>query len=110
MEIIVIEDLASYLGDDTVAGDGRAQMIVNLANGLVSDVVGESATVTTKMQSVVLEVSARAFRNPEGYSSETIDDYTYRRDAETRRAGVYLTSTELSDLRGGVRVRSAWLA
>jgi hypothetical protein len=27
-------------------------MIVNLANGLVSDVVGESATVTTKMQSV----------------------------------------------------------
>lgn len=33
---------------------------------------------------VIREAAAARARNPEGYQSETIDDYTYRHGAETR--------------------------
>lgn len=46
---------------------------------------------------VVLAAALRTFRNPEGLSSETIDDYTYRRAGV--EPGVYLTDTEKAIVR-----------
>lgn len=37
---------------------------------------------------VVREAVTARFRNPEGYQSETIDDYTYRHGNETRRVTI----------------------
>lgn len=37
---------------------------------------------------VLSEVLLARSRNPEGYQSETIDDYTYRHGAETRRVTI----------------------
>lgn len=110
--IIAATDLASYLRNPSLAEEEALQQIVTLTNGLVGEVVGDLEPVPVRVQAIALEVGARAWRNPEGYSSETIDDYTYRRDADTRRAGVYLTDSERAELQGivgGRAVRSVRL-
>lgn len=109
MEIITVSDLASYLDDKALTTSPAAALKVRLANGLVSDALGTTTSPPSRVTAITLEVAARSVRNPEGYSSETIDDYTYRRDAETRQAGVYLTSDERDELLliAGRRVRSA---
>ena len=111
MDIILPEDLASYLGDDTALED-RGALLVELANALVSDFyTGDEDPAPAWVRAITLEVAGRAFRNPGGYSSETIDDYTYRRDAQTRQAGVYLTGAERAELAGSAStVRIGWLA
>lgn len=99
MAIITTADLASYLRDSTLATDPNLGFVVDLANGLVEEVVGvPTGTPPARVTAITLEVAARAWRNPQGYSSETIDDYTYRRDADTRRAGVYITDGERAEL------------
>ena len=96
MDVIDSADLTSYLRDDTA----EVTLYVELANGIVTDLVGTLVTIPTRVRAITLEVAARAYRNPNGYSSETIDDYTYRRDADTRQAGVYLTAAERAELLG----------
>lgn len=98
MAIITNDDLASYLRDPSLSSDTTVGLFVDLANGVVEDVTGTLATAPTRVKAITLEVAARAYRNPNGYSSETVDDYTYRRDADTRQAGVYLTAGERSEL------------
>lgn len=100
MNIISIDELASYLRDETVLESSAAVLIVDLANGIVEDTYGPIVEPPTRLRAITLEVAARAFRNPDGYSSETIDDYTYRRDTETRQAGVYLTPSERAEIVG----------
>ncbi len=99
MRVISHDDLTAYpsLSDKNLQPAGT-WLVLELANGLITDVVGATATVTTKMRSIALEVAARALRNPNGYSSERIDDYGYNLPAETRQAGVYLTPSEVSAL------------
>jgi hypothetical protein len=96
MTVITDTELASYLRLE--APDAAVTLLTNLANGLVEDITGALAPVPTRVKTITLEVAARAYRNPHGYSSETVDDYTYRRDADTRQAGVYLTAAEAAEL------------
>jgi hypothetical protein len=96
--IITTTDLASYLRE-TALDTAAATLYVDLANGIVSEVLPDVVLpAPARVRAITLEVAARAYRNPNGYSSETIDDYTYRRDAETRQAGVYLTTSEREEL------------
>lgn len=99
MSVISPDELASYLREP---GPLNADLIVQLANDLVEDAVGTSVSADPppRVRAIAFEVAARAYRNPQGFSSETIDDYTYRRDSETRQAGVYLTASERSELMG----------
>lgn len=98
--MFTLEELASYL-PETAENEARAQLLMDLTLGLVYSVVPEGIAVNSLVAKAIgLEVAARAFRNADGYSSETVDDYTYRRDAATRSAGVYLTSEERSTLLG----------
>lgn len=92
--IITSSDLTSYLRQP----DADVTMVVDLANGIVGEIVGNMFPIPTRIIAITLEVAARAYRNPNGYSSETIDDYTYRRDVDTRQAGVYLTESERAEL------------
>ena len=96
MPVISDADLASYLRMGSP--DATVALFAGMASDLVEDVTGTLGTVPTRVKAIALEVAARAYRNPNGYSSETIDDYTYSRDTDTRQAGVYLTATEAAEL------------
>lgn len=98
--IITTSDLASYLRDDSATAS--ADLLVGLANDLVTEIVGADIATAAPVvvRTTTLEVAARAWRNPNGYSSERIDDYGYSRPAETRRAGIYLTADEKAELQG----------
>lgn len=47
-----------------------------------------SALDQDALEYVLGEVLLARLRNPEGYQSETIDDYTYRHGAETQRVSI----------------------
>lgn len=94
MDIIDDGELTSYLRQP----GADVALYVELANGIVGELVGNADTIPTRVKAITLEVAARAYRNPNGYSSETVDDYTYRRDADTRQAGVYLTNAEAAEV------------
>lgn len=106
--IITSADLASYLREPN-PDSAAISLYVELANGIVTEAFPGSvpSTAPTRLKAITLEVAARAYRNPNGYSSETVDDYTYRRDTDTRAAGVYLTDGERAELTtisgGGIR-------
>lgn len=108
------DELASYLQVDAI-NPATASLLIDLTEGLVLDVVGASQALHPRVKPIELEVAARAYRNANGYASETVDDYTYRRAAGTAAAGVYLTESERATLlavkAGGVssRVRSVRL-
>lgn len=96
--LISLEELAAYLPDAGV-DEGRAQLLVDLAVALVYSEVDQTvADVSLLAKGVALEVAARAYRNAEGYSMESVDDYTYRRDTSTRTPGIYLTIDERATL------------
>lgn len=100
VEIITSTQLASYLRDPTLSGNESLILYVSLANGLVGEIVGaDLAPIPARVTTITLEVAARAWRNPDGYASETVQgEYTYRRDPQTRSAGVYVTDPERDEL------------
>lgn len=92
------DELASYPGVADVTPD-RVELLRRLVEARIYKLVPqEIADTDYTARGIALEVVARATRNSNGYASETIDDYTYRRDAATRSAGVYLTAEERADL------------
>jgi hypothetical protein len=94
MALFTTDELAAYPGTEGLTTE-TADLLQELAEGLIFEVVPQAtAETTTVAKAIALEVVARAYRNPGGYSSETVDDYTYRRDSATRAAGVYLTPEE----------------
>ncbi len=102
-EYIQEADLAAYLR--TTITDGQADLFIELANGIVTDVVGNLDPVPAQVRALTLEVAARAWRNPDGYSSISteIDDFTktVRREGDALTApGVYLTDAETDLLLG----------
>lgn len=100
MPIITDAELASYLETTVTAS---LTMKANMSDKLVTELIyasGLPATIPTRVKAITLEVAARAVRNPGGYSSETVEDYTYRLPTETRQAGIYLTPGERAELLG----------
>lgn len=96
--MFTLDELAAYL-PETAADPERALLLRDLTLGVVYSVITPTVADPSMIAKAVgLEVAARAFRNVEGFSSETVDDYTYRRDAATRSPGVYLTADERSTL------------
>lgn len=92
------DELASYPGVEGIPL-GTLELLRDLAEARIYAVLPQSiADASIVAKGIALEVVARAYRNPGGYSSETVDDYTYRRDTATRSAGVYLTADERAEL------------
>lgn len=56
---------------------------------------------------VLVAMVGRVLSNPEGKLSETIDDYTYRRDAVLSTGLLHVTPAELADVTPGRKRRSA---
>jgi hypothetical protein len=92
--LITLSELASYL-PDSAANPARAQLLVDLTTAVVyAELPQAVADVSLVAKAVALEVAARAYRNSDGFTMESVDDYTYRRDSSTRAAGVYVTGEE----------------
>lgn len=97
--MFTLEELASYLQVDTVQA-GTGALLHDLTEAVVVDAVGFAEVSHPRVKPIALEVAARAYRNANGYQSETVDDYTYRRASGTGAAGVYLTDDERATLIG----------
>lgn len=92
-----VETLLTYLRQPRESVDiFAATLIVEITNGLVAEVTGVLDPEPARVQAIRLEMAARAMRNPEGHTSETIDAYTWR--AEPSRSGVYLSDEERLEL------------
>lgn len=93
--------LASYLQVDIPSG--KAAFVLTLANGQVTDIVGDIDPAPARVLAITAESAARAYRNPKGLASFTksVDDWskTERWEAASR-TGVYLTDEEKAELRG----------
>ena len=96
--LFTLDELASYPGTEGIP-PATAELLRDLTFGLIYELVpAEVAEASTLARSIALEATARAYRNPNGYASETVDDYTYRRPTVTASSGVYLTADERSQL------------
>jgi hypothetical protein len=92
------DELAAYPGTEGITPDA-ATLLRDLAEARIFAVVPEAVTVGSLIaKGIALEVVARAYRNPNGYAAENVDDYGYRRDRSTSSAGVYLTGDERAEL------------
>jgi hypothetical protein len=96
--MFTIGELASYL-PETADNPIRAGLIRDLTLGVVYEVLPQAyADASPVAKAIGLEVAARAFRNADGYTSESVDDWTGRREGSRGEPGVYLTAGERSRL------------
>ena len=89
---VTYEDVAISLGRSITAGSAEELQITQWIGDallLIEHRLGDPAELDQDVLDYVVReaVTARA-RNPEGMQSETIDDYTYRLPAETRRVTI----------------------
>lgn len=84
---VVAADIETALGRTlTDVEEAQATQWIADALVLVEARLGDPALLNqSRLDFVVREAVVARFRNPDGYASETIDDYTYRLPSETRR-------------------------
>jgi len=112
-------ELAAYLRLPSAdeLDTARAELLGALAGGLIAPIIVSVPALATdvRVKGIALEVVARAYRNPEGYVEESLDDWRGKLPEAAARAGVYLTNAERAELReltlpgAGRRVRSIML-
>ena len=84
--------------------DDAYAMLLGRRPNLEADVAAGTVTEANVVR-VLCAMVLRVLRNPEGYDSETIDDYTYRRNAIVSSGALHVTSDELADVTPGRRIR-----
>lgn len=68
---------------------------------------GDTVTAPAQVATIVVKAALREFKNPDGFTSEQMGDYTYRTD---QTGGVYLTEDERRIIRqaAGAGAYGAW--
>lgn len=87
---VLVPDIETALGR-TLIDTEQAQAAQWIADALmlIGARLGDVTELDqTSLDYVVREAVVARFRNPEGYQSESIDDYTYRHGNETRRVTI----------------------
>lgn len=87
---VTITDIETALGRTlTVAEQAQANQWIADALLIIGARLGDTTLLDQgRLDYVVREAVVTRFRNPEGFQSESIDDYTYRHGAETRRVTI----------------------
>lgn len=99
MPLFTQPELASYLAETPLKDAVRAQLLSELAEGLITARLSDDVNPAhLRVKAIALEVTARAYRNPEGYIDESVDDWRGRLPDDVARAGVFLTLAEGSEL------------
>lgn len=104
---VAVSDIETALGR-TLNSTEQAQATQWIADALllIGTRLGDVALLDPQaLDYVVREAVVARFRNPEGYSSESIDDYTYRLPTETRRLTIL---PEWWDMLSPTRESAAW--
>lgn len=89
--------LGAWVGETLADEDPRATALLRAASYLVASEVGTDVAeawdeIPGEVASVVTQVAARVWFNPQGLVGDSIDDYTRRWDSP--ESGVYLTQME----------------
>lgn len=87
---VQVSDIETALGR-TLTAPEQAQATQWIADALmlIEARLGDTAALNQPaLDYVVREAVVARFRNPEGFQSESIDDYTYRHGNETRRVTI----------------------
>lgn len=87
---VSVSDIETALGRTLSESEqGQANQWIADALLLIEARLGDLAEIdAARLDFVVREAVAARFRNPEGYQSETIDDYTYRHGTATQRVTI----------------------
>lgn len=87
---VAVSDIETALGRTlTDAEIAQANQWLSDALMLIEARLGDVAELNeARLDFVVREAVIARFRNPEGYQSESIDDYSYRHGAETRQVTI----------------------
>lgn len=87
---VQVSDIETALGRTLTAAErAQAAQWISDALMLVTVRLGDPAELNQgALDYVVREAVVARFRNPEGFQSESIDDYTYRHGNETRRVTI----------------------
>lgn len=98
--LFTLPELAAYMQtpqlDETTAG-----LLAELTGSLIVETYGGALPqpAPPRLRRIALEVTKRAYQNPNGYVSESIGDYSYTRGSRSSskaldQSGVYLTDAE----------------
>jgi len=93
----VVSDLESWTGQTISPDDLRADAVLSAATALVRGYAGlawDDDSVPDEVHAVVVQIASRIWFNPQGLTSETIDDYTRRYGESVESAGLALTDSE----------------
>lgn len=114
-DVATLEEFASFLQIDLDTATANL-LLLDLAQGLVTEVIGDQDPWPVTAKSVALAAAGRAYRNPDGVKRETVGGVTVEYNPE--EMGVYLTDSELSRLQsqlpgrrssmGTIRVQSGY--
>ena len=87
---VAVSDIETALGRTLTSQEtDQADQWIADARMLVGLRLGDLALLNQPaLDYVTREAVVARFRNPEGYSSESVDDYTYRHGSETRRVTI----------------------
>lgn len=94
-DIATLPEFASFLQIDLDTATANL-LLLDLAQGLVAEVIGDQSPWPTSAKVVALAAAGRSYRNPEGLKQETVGGTTAIYNAE--EMGVYLTDSELARL------------
>lgn len=105
---VAVSDIETALGRTLTAGEMvLAYQLIGDALVIIEARLGDPAALNqARLDLVVREAVVARFRNPEGYASESIDDYTYRLPSETRRITILPEWWDLLNPRGRGRAYS----
>jgi hypothetical protein len=96
-DLFILPELAAYMQVPSI-NEETGELLLELVTGLIEDAYGSAipAPVPSRLRRVALEATKRAYLNPNGYESESLGDYSYRRASGSRgRSGLYLTADEV---------------
>lgn len=87
---VQVSDIETALGRTLTATEpAQAAQWIADALMLIEARLGDLAELNAdRLDFVVREAVVARFRNPDGFQSESIDDYTYRHGTETRRVTI----------------------
>src|SRR5690606_91213 len=103
-----VRDLADWVGEEIASADRRAGAVLRAASALVRAEAGrtwvgadgelvDETLIPDEVIAITVQSAARAWTNPDGYTSERIGDYSYSRGSDFE-SGVFLTAAERSQL------------
>lgn len=100
-QIATLEEFASALQTNLDTATANL-LLLDLAQGLIAEVIGEQDPWPVTAKAVALAVAARAYVNPEGVRQETTGSTTVIYNTPLYVNGVYLSDSEIDRLQ-------AWL-